>query len=114
MSLEKLHIVVVCLGRHRSVAVDMDFLTLVWGFAACTLLAILGGAWLAVGFWLRCDLLQEQKVALLRQLEVARQDRAEMISSIMELEAALRAERFHVEQLQRKITLLKLVNNGEE
>ncbi|HGW3656248.1 TPA: hypothetical protein ACNH47_001651 [Pseudomonas aeruginosa] len=92
----------------------MDFLTLVWGFAACTLLAVLGGAWLAVGLWLRCDLLQEQKAALLRQLEVARQDRAEMVSSIMELEAALRAERFHVEQLQRKIILLKLPISGAD
>lgn len=92
----------------------MDFLTLMWGLAACTLLVVLGGAWLAMVFWLRCDLLQEQTAALLRQLEVARLDRAEMVSSIMELEAALRAERFHVEQLQRKLTLLTLVNNGQE
>jgi len=90
----------------------MDFITLVEGLAAFTLFALLSGAWLAIAFWLRCDLLQEQRAALQRQLEVGRQERAKMANSMMELEAALRAERFHVEQLQRKIALLKLPISG--
>lgn len=92
----------------------MDFHTLVGCLGACTLLSVLGGAWLAMVFWLSCDLRQEQKTASQRQLEVVRQDRAKTVGSIMELEVALRAARCHVEQLQRKLALLKLPTGGVE
>ncbi|HFH3560095.1 TPA: hypothetical protein ACGJZI_000647 [Pseudomonas aeruginosa] len=89
-------------------AVDMDFLTLLWAVVASLLFLGLLGTGLVMSFWVRCDQLQEQKVILQRQLEIERADRADLVSSVMELQAALRAEKFHVEQLQRKVQLLQL------
>lgn len=89
-------------------ALDMDFLTLLWAIVASLLFLGLLGTGLVMSFWVRCDHLEEQKANLQRQLEVERADRADLMSNLMELQAALRAEQFHVEQLQRKIQLLQL------
>lgn len=91
----------------------MNFLTLLWGVVAVLLILGLLCVGLVMSFWLRCDLLQEQKNSLQRQLEIERSDRAQLASSVMELQAALRAERFHVAQLQRKAQLLQLSINRE-
>jgi signal transduction histidine kinase len=86
----------------------MDFLTLLWGLVAFALVFVLIGTGLVISFWLRCDFLQEQKDCLQRLLEVERSDRARLADNLMELQAALSAERFHVDQLQRKVDLLRL------
>lgn len=86
----------------------MDFLTLLWAVVATLLFLSLLGTGLVMSFWVRCDQLAEQKASLQRQLEIERADRADLVSNLMELQAALRAEKFHVEQLQRKIQLLQL------
>ncbi|HFQ6200547.1 TPA: hypothetical protein ACHSDM_005770, partial [Pseudomonas aeruginosa] len=64
-------------------------------------------------FWLRCDILQGRNEVLQRLLEAERSDRARLASNLMEQQAALRAERFHVEQLTRKVELLQLSINRE-
>lgn len=96
------------LGRCGRLALDMDFLTLLWAVVATLLFLSLLGTGLVMSFWVRCDQLAEQKASLQRQLEIERADRADLVSNLMELQAALRAEKFHVEQLQRKIQLLQL------
>lgn len=96
------------LGRCGRLALDMDFLTLLWAVVATLLFLGLLGTGLVMSFWVRCDQLADQKASLQRQLEIERADRADLVSNLMELQAALRAEKFHVEQLQRKIQLLQL------
>ncbi|MEL7937761.1 MULTISPECIES: hypothetical protein [Pseudomonas] len=91
----------------------MDFLSLLWGVVAITLVLGFGGAGLVLSFWLRCDLLQDQKETLQHLLDSERDERSRLAENLMELQAALRAERFHVEQLQRKLELLKLPDNNE-
>ncbi|NTX89397.1 hypothetical protein FCN13_19955 [Pseudomonas sp. UMC631] len=66
-----------------------------------------------MSFWLRYETLQEREGQLRYQLEVERCDRAGLVAEMMELQSALRAERFHVEQLQRKVKLLQLPREGE-
>ncbi len=91
----------------------MDFLSLLWGVVAITLVLGFGGAGLVLSFWLRCDLLQDQKETLQHLLDSERGERSRLAENLMELQAALRAERFHVEQLQRKLELLKLPDSNE-
>lgn len=88
----------------------MDFLTLLWGIVAFSMIWGLVSAGLVVSFWLRCDILQGRNEVLQRLLEAERSDRARLASNLMEQQAALRAERFHVEQLTRKVELLQFVD----
>lgn len=91
----------------------MDFLSLLWVGVAVTLALGFGGAGMVLSFWLRCDFLQEQKETLQHLLDCERDERSRLAANLMELRAALRAERFHVEQLQRKLELLKQPDNSE-
>lgn len=86
----------------------MDFLTLFWIVVAFSVVWGVISAGLVVSFWLRCDILQGRNEVLQRLLEAERSDCARLASNMMELQAALRAERFHVEQLTRKVGLLQL------
>lgn len=86
----------------------MDFLTWIWGFVVVALTMSVAGVGLVMSFWVRCDVLQEQNDVLRRMLALERADRADLSANVMELQAALRAEKFHVAQLQRKVALLQM------
>ena len=86
---------------------DMDFLTLAWWLVGGALLVLLIVAGSMAMLWLRCDALKEFSSFLRLQLEGERQHSTELRAQILELQAALRAERFHVEQLRRQVDLLK-------
>lgn len=85
----------------------MDFLTLTWWFACIVLLVgmVAGGA--VVMLWLRCEAAQELGAFLRLQLDEERTHSAELRAEMMELRAAVRAERFYVEQLRRQVELLR-------
>lgn len=85
----------------------MDFLTLAWWLVGAVLLVLLIAAGALAMLWLRCDALKEHGAFLRLQLDGERTHCAELRTQVMELQAAVRAERFHVEQLQRQVDLLK-------
>ncbi|ENU4131057.1 hypothetical protein I5K46_24570 [Pseudomonas aeruginosa] len=85
----------------------MDFLTLTWWFACIVLLVVMvtGGA--IVMLWLRSEAALELGAFLRLQLDEERTHSAELRAEMMELQAAVRAERFYVEQLRRQVELLR-------
>lgn len=84
---------------------------LVWCLVGLALAVVLAGLGLVIMFWLRYDTLKDRAGFLWQQLEAERRHCARQASDLLELQAALRAERFHVEQLERQITLLKGVES---
>ncbi|QEY63783.1 hypothetical protein FXN65_17635 [Metapseudomonas lalkuanensis] len=85
----------------------MDFLTLAWWLVGVVSLVLLVATGAMAMLWLRCDALREHGTFLRLQLDGERAHSAELQAEVMELQAAVRAELFHVEQLQRQVDLLK-------
>ncbi|WP_315809330.1 hypothetical protein [Pseudomonas sp. C9-3] len=86
---------------------DMDFLALVWLLVGLVLLVLLVATVALAWAWLRCDALKEHSAFLRLQLDGERAHSAVLRAEMIELQAAVRAERFHVEQLQRQVDILK-------
>lgn len=91
----------------------MDFLTLLWGFVTVVLVLALGAGGVIVSFWLRCDSLRDQKQILQQLLDSERAERVRLTASLLELQAALRAERFQGEHLRRQLERQRPAANAE-